>query len=219
MESNYSVLIVDDDAGICRSRVALLRSIGYNVTTATDGIDALQHLRMEPLPTVIISDLNMRRMSGYEFLSIIRRRFPQIGTIASGAAYPACHGLPDGIIADAFHSKQLGSPAALIAAVASLCADSPQRMPSARDEVNPVWVASNGSDSDGAAFVLLCCPECLRCFSFQVLHTTEHRVQQGDCPCCSATVKCVVDFSNGAIPTELARAHDWLRAPARRITG
>jgi CheY-like chemotaxis protein len=53
----------------------LLHKEGYQVTTANNGFDALLKLK-EVVPEVIISDLNMPKMSGFEFLSVVRRRFP-----------------------------------------------------------------------------------------------------------------------------------------------
>jgi CheY-like chemotaxis protein len=78
------VLIVDDEASIRDSTSMLLRSAGYVVRTAEHGFDAL--LQLGTLASdVIISDLNMPQMSGFEFLSVVRRRFPEIVVIASVA--------------------------------------------------------------------------------------------------------------------------------------
>jgi CheY-like chemotaxis protein len=41
---------------------------GYEVLTAVDGLDGL-HALSQSLPDLIISDLNMPRMSGFEFLA------------------------------------------------------------------------------------------------------------------------------------------------------
>jgi len=41
------------------------------VAAAEDGLDALLHLK-RVLPDLILSDLNMPRMSGFEFLSVVR---------------------------------------------------------------------------------------------------------------------------------------------------
>jgi CheY-like chemotaxis protein len=56
---------------------------GYQVATADNGFDALLKLKEVVIPDVIISDLNMPKMSGFEFLSVVRRRFPEISVIAS----------------------------------------------------------------------------------------------------------------------------------------
>jgi len=79
--SKYSILVVDDDLSIRESLSLLLVSSGYDVSTAKDGFAALLHLR-QALPDLIISDLNMPQMSGYELLSVVRRRFPTIMTVA-----------------------------------------------------------------------------------------------------------------------------------------
>jgi CheY-like chemotaxis protein len=73
------------------------------VATAEDGFDALLKLK-QFLPDVIISDLNMPKMSGFEFLSVVRRRFPKISVIASSGAYQS-RVVPTGVLADAFFAK------------------------------------------------------------------------------------------------------------------
>jgi CheY-like chemotaxis protein len=66
----------------------LLRKEGYEVAAAENGFDGLLKLK-QLVPDVIISDLNMPKMSGFEFLSVVRRRFPKISVIASSGAYEA----------------------------------------------------------------------------------------------------------------------------------
>src|SRR5581483_4225382 len=77
----YRILVVDDEPSIRNCAGDILESEGYEVLTVADGLDGLQALS-KSLPDVIISDLNMPRMSGFEFLAIVRKRFPHIATIA-----------------------------------------------------------------------------------------------------------------------------------------
>lgn len=79
------VLVVDDDESIRELFTLLLRKEGYEVTAAENGFDGLLKLK-KLVPDVIISDLNMPKMSGFEFLSVVRRRFPEISVIASSGA-------------------------------------------------------------------------------------------------------------------------------------
>jgi CheY-like chemotaxis protein len=81
----HKVLVVDDDAAVRNSIVLILRASGYDVSVATDGFDALLQLK-KSLPAIVISDLNMPEMSGFEFLSVVRRRFPEISVIAMSGA-------------------------------------------------------------------------------------------------------------------------------------
>ena len=64
----------------------LLAARSFDVQTAEDGFEALLALR-GALPDVIITDLKMPHMSGFELLSIVRKRFPQIPTIAISGEY------------------------------------------------------------------------------------------------------------------------------------
>jgi CheY-like chemotaxis protein len=98
------VLVVDDDPGVRDSVAMLLQSEGYNVTAAEDGFGALLQLR-KVMPDVIVSDLNMPRMSGFELLALVRRRFPRIVLVAMSGAYRNTDELPREVIVDGFYTK------------------------------------------------------------------------------------------------------------------
>ena len=71
--------------------------------SAEDGPSALLQIRRE-VPDIILSDLNMPRMSGFEFLSVVSRWFPTIRVIAMSGAFSG-DDIPPGIAADAFYEK------------------------------------------------------------------------------------------------------------------
>ena len=98
-----SILIVDDDDDLRSAFGSLFADFGYKVRTAADGFSALAEMSSEP-PDVLISDLNMPRMSGFELLSVVREHFPEIGVIAMSGAYSG-NGVPRGVAADAFYPK------------------------------------------------------------------------------------------------------------------
>jgi CheY-like chemotaxis protein len=100
------LLIVDDEPSIRESLSLVLTEIGYSVRAAEDGFSALTEIRME-IPDIILSDLNMPGMSGFEFLSVVRRRFPAIPLIAMSGAFSGDE-VPSGVAADAFYQKGSG---------------------------------------------------------------------------------------------------------------
>jgi CheY-like chemotaxis protein len=73
--------VVDDEKNLRTTAREILVAQGYEVLCAVDGFDALTKLK-QSLPDVVISDLQMPNMSGFEFLSVVRKRFPQIAVIA-----------------------------------------------------------------------------------------------------------------------------------------
>src|ERR1700758_3179303 len=99
----FRILVVDDDLSIRETAKLILESEGFEVLTAADGVEGLQSLS-KSLPDLIISDLNMPRMSGFEFLAVVRQRFPHIATIAMSGGYSTDE-VPLGILADAFVQK------------------------------------------------------------------------------------------------------------------
>jgi two-component system, chemotaxis family, chemotaxis protein CheY len=68
------VLIVDDDQDIRETLSEALEHEGFQVLTARDGNEALIHLDAPgELPDVILLDLMMPRMNGFELREVLRR--------------------------------------------------------------------------------------------------------------------------------------------------
>lgn len=65
------VLVVDDEAKVLRITKLALEKAGYLVTTANDGVEALETLRAEPFD-VLVTDVNMPRMTGEELCLAIQ---------------------------------------------------------------------------------------------------------------------------------------------------
>jgi CheY-like chemotaxis protein len=63
----HPVLIVEDDADLREMMAQLLTLEGYHIDTAANGREALEYLNGAPRPDVILLDLMMPIMDGWEF--------------------------------------------------------------------------------------------------------------------------------------------------------
>jgi CheY-like chemotaxis protein len=116
-DNGKRVLIVDDKEIIRTTTALVLAEMGYSTRTAEDGFSALRAIH-EECPDILLSDLSMPGMSGFELLMVVRRKFPTIHVIAmSGSFYG--NDVPPGVLADAFHQKG-SSLSALLQAFRSL---------------------------------------------------------------------------------------------------
>ena len=68
------VLIVDDDATAREALAALLEERGHTVATAANGREALDKIEHGPVPRLVILDLMMPVMNGYELREEMLRR-------------------------------------------------------------------------------------------------------------------------------------------------
>jgi CheY-like chemotaxis protein len=144
--SKHQILVVDDEPSLREAMVLLLISSGYDVCTAEDGLGALQQLKRTS-PDLIVSDLNMPQMSGYELLSVVRQHFPRILTVAMSGAYQG-DAVPAGVIADSFYAK--GSSAKnLLAKIAALIQNCEHRQMCFRSEQYRPAIVARVSDDDG----------------------------------------------------------------------
>jgi DNA-binding response OmpR family regulator/cellulose synthase/poly-beta-1,6-N-acetylglucosamine synthase-like glycosyltransferase len=92
-----SILLVDDEVQIQKMVSVMLRRAGYDVTIATDGVEALARVT-EATPDLIISDVMMPNMDGFELLRRLRtdpatKAIPIIMLTAKGTSDDIVSGL------------------------------------------------------------------------------------------------------------------------------
>jgi CheY-like chemotaxis protein len=80
MPKTHSILVVDDDPAVRDLLVDALSEAGHRVDVAPDGAQALERLRDGIAPCVVLTDVRMPRMDGFE-LSRAAARDPQLAAI------------------------------------------------------------------------------------------------------------------------------------------
>jgi CheY-like chemotaxis protein len=180
-KATMNLLVVEDEAVLRTSLSHIFSAFGHRVRCAADGFSALSELRVE-VPDMILSDLNMPGMSGFEFLSVVRRRFPTVKVVAMSSAFTV-DGIPPGVAADRFYQKgsNLGS---LLQMVEDLTSSERPQSHHAGHAAAPIWV-ENEPDGRGGARIMLTCPECLRAFH-QYSVETPFPVHETNCIYCNS---------------------------------
>jgi CheY-like chemotaxis protein len=176
----YRILVVDDEENLRKMAQAILESQGYEVMCAVDGFHALATLR-QSLPDVIISDLRMPNMNGFEFLSVVRARFPQIPIIAISGEFSGL-GVPDSVLADAFFAKGQYTLEELFHRIIVLLEHGPIRPRAKRQSKSAVWVPV----STDVNYIAVTCPSCLR--TFPVSAPLSAGANTANCDFCIAPV-------------------------------
>ena len=115
------LLVVDDEAILLKAVAATLRAEGYEVTTARSGNDALVNVN-QTMPDLIISDIRMPGMDGYELARILRSNarttlVPIIFLTAKGDRKDRIDGFRSGV--DAYLSKPF-DPDELLAVISGI---------------------------------------------------------------------------------------------------
>ena len=77
MESNYTILIVDDEPNLRMSLGLILQREGYVVTAAGDAEEALEQLKAKPFDLVFL-DIKMPKKSGLILLTEIKQIYPDM---------------------------------------------------------------------------------------------------------------------------------------------
>src|ERR1700739_209724 len=173
-------LIVDDEVPILMLLSRIFAECGYSVRSAVDGFSALLEIR-QGIPDIILSDLNMPGMSGFEFLSVVRRRFPEVRVIAMSGTLSGGI-VPPGVVADAFYEKgtRLNSLLQIMQDLTYI----EQRFFQRPRTLAPIWIPKNGHDPSGEEYVMITCPECLRVFP-HVFGKDSCLIKETDCVHCS----------------------------------
>jgi len=171
----YRVLIVDDEQRLRDLGKLVLESQGYEVRCAEDGFEALAALKRS-LPDMIISDLQMPNMNGFEFLSVVRKRFPLIPVIVISGEFSGIS-VPESVLADAFFAKGGYNPPQLFEKISELLSELPTRERVHKSNRPAVWVKN-----DKGSFVVTC-PECFRTFPMAEVVAGINQVECDFCSC------------------------------------
>lgn len=92
------VLIIDDELLLLETLQALLENEGFKVILATDGMEGLDLLRTGSCPDLILLDLMMPKLSGFEFLKQIKSeplKISNIPIVVLSAAEPRLFNHPN----------------------------------------------------------------------------------------------------------------------------
>lgn len=175
----YRILIVEDDPSLRQLGKMLFGAQGYEVRGAEDGFEGLAALK-QSLPDIIISDLQMPNMNGFEFLSVVRRRFPTIPVIAISGEFSGLS-VPESVLADAFFPKGGYNAQELFEKIIELLHELPSRPKSGRPNQAAVWVKNNRGT------FAVTCSECLRTFP---VSDVSKGLNEAECDFCA----CIVHF-------------------------
>jgi DNA-binding NarL/FixJ family response regulator len=126
------LLVVDDDPGLLRAVAETFRAEGYEVTTARRGLEALGIIA-QSLPDLIVSDIRMPGMDGYELVRNLRasaraRLIPIVFLTAKDETADRIAGFQTGV--DAYLTKPF-EPDELVAVVTNIL----KRIESMRAEI------------------------------------------------------------------------------------
>jgi CheY-like chemotaxis protein len=160
--------------------------MGHSVRMAEDGFSALKQIG-DAVPDILLSDLNMPRMSGFELLSVVRRRFPNVYVIAMTGLNRGGM-MPEGIAADGFYQKASGVVALLQVVEDGIVCDRLTVWASRKS--TPVWIPEDPRSHSKEVPVFIGCPECLRAFPQEIQINASVEVTQ--CTHCRAPISFAV---------------------------
>jgi CheY-like chemotaxis protein len=169
-----------------------LSEMGYRARIAEDGRGALREVR-QGRPDVLLTDLNMPGISGFELLSIFHRRFPEIQTIAMSGEFSYSE-MPPGVTADA--SFQKGQGVEKLLQILARLAQTERRTPLNSCAVTSVIVHRGAHGSSSGASATISCPECLKTFE-EPEGSASGRLFETRCPHCDYSIQyAIVQQSN-----------------------
>ncbi len=120
------ILLADEDPGVRRTLGLVLTRAGYRVSTAEHTMDAFLLLERVP-PDLIIFDLDLDRVPGFNFLAMVRHRLPHVSVIATTIMEDDAMA-PEGVLADAIYVKGASRTERLLQTIANLVRASGSRV-------------------------------------------------------------------------------------------
>jgi len=141
---------------------------------------------IEVLPDLIISDLRMPGMSGFELLSIVRRRFPHIPTIAISGEY-LLSGMPLGLLVDDFFHEGGYTAEQLLAKIKEFISDSLIRPHLGKTTKAPLWIPKGDAE-----YIVITCLSACALLQFQMTALLESCARSNASPVAARFVMCSI---------------------------
>ncbi len=109
MKHNIAILVVDDEVDIRTALSKILLKEGYAFDSAADGQEALVKLEQGDFH-LVLTDVKMPRLNGFELIKMIKRDYPHIGVIVM-TAYGDSYTVKDALLlgADEYITKPFKS--------------------------------------------------------------------------------------------------------------
>ena len=83
METKATVVLVDDHVLLRNGLASLVKNLGYDVLFEADnGKDLLDKLKTNPVPDIVLMDINMPQMDGYDTSLWLKRNHPDVKVLA-----------------------------------------------------------------------------------------------------------------------------------------
>ena len=110
MNERFAILVVDDNADLIRSTAALLELAGYSAIPAHSAREAVDLLDDVERIDLVLSDIRMPDVDGFDLLRVLRHRSPSLPIILmSGLAVTSDDIVPSGatILMKPFSANEL----------------------------------------------------------------------------------------------------------------
>lgn len=93
------ILVVDDNADLAASLVAMLEMHEYSACASVDVAHALNALDEDPSISMVVSDVRMPSVDGLDFVRVLRHRFPSLPVVLmTGLPISEDDVLPRGVV-------------------------------------------------------------------------------------------------------------------------
>ena len=132
----------------------------------------------------------MPNMNGFEFLSVVRRRFPVIPVIVISGEFTGVT-VPESVLADAFFPKAGYKPQELFEKITDLLHELPPRPRIGKPTKAAVWVKND------KGMIAVTCSECLRTFP---VPSAASGINTAECDFCGCTIRFEIIGANFISP-------------------
>jgi len=183
------ILVVDDQLSNREMFADALKAWGYKPVVAQDGFDALRKIA-EHAPSLVISDLKMQPMSGFELLSVLARRFPTLPLICVSAEYDPAD-LPRHVVCDILLRKGHYEMSELRAKVSELLLRGPHREQLFNRRQTLPWIPKHRTGD-----YVITCTNCLRAFPTPGTTETQHASEHTRCVYCQTALHYFIEGSS-----------------------